>query len=147
MSVWITSLCPISQARKSGVCFMTSVGSTWASFSNNNFTVLTWPERAAACRANKEAKGNSTLLNSCTLYYLSSTIQILRVLWFIFYFYRFLTSFLFICNTHALPFLLPSSSHGFIPFHPVGLPFILFSDTGSLNFFSFKEVREQKWQR
>lgn len=54
MSVCITSLCPISQARKSGVCFMTSKASTCALHSNSNFTVLTWPESAAACNAERK---------------------------------------------------------------------------------------------
>lgn len=47
----MTSLCPISQARNSGVCFMTSRASTMAPFSSSSCTVLTWPDRAAACSA------------------------------------------------------------------------------------------------
>lgn len=71
ISVWITSLCPISQARKSGVCFMTSVASTWASLSNNNFTVLTWPDKAAACKAKKTKEAKVTNKISKRLYLLT----------------------------------------------------------------------------
>lgn len=51
MSVRMTSLCPISQARNSGVCFITSRESTIASLSSSSFTVLTWPDREAAWSA------------------------------------------------------------------------------------------------
>lgn len=51
ISVSMTSLCPISQARNSGVCFITSRESTMAPLSNRSFTVLTWPDREAAWSA------------------------------------------------------------------------------------------------
>ena len=137
MSVWITSLCPISQARKSGVCFMTSVASTWALFSSNSFTVPTWPESAAACKAKEGAEESEELLSGGLLpFYCPNCVPLpLLILpsfwpnaiessrWSMLHLHAFsVSSFLSVCIiTLPFPRLLPSPSHCFPPFHPVGL--------------------------
>lgn len=60
----MTSLWPISQARNSGVCFITSRESTMAPRSSSSFTVLTWPDSEVAWSAAGEPRGSQCLTYS-----------------------------------------------------------------------------------